>query len=312
MVGSKSWTGVFAATLCPFSEDESINEKGLRKYVRNVARVEGIEGVVVNGHTGEVMSLLPRERSLVTRVVVDEVGDEVKVISGVSAEGSAEAIEHARAARNAGADAVLLMPPHHWLRFGRDRRTAVGFVQDVAEAVDIKIILHQYPAWTKACYSLEEMLEIVKIPNVVAIKMGTRDMARWGYDYRQLKKAAPNVSILSCHDEYLLATLLDGCDGALVGFAGFVPELIVKLVECALSQDLKGAYSIQEKILPLSKIIYRFGEPSGSAHQRMKYALWLMGKFPSPVVRRPLRSLPQKEIDLIRRELNEAGFETVR
>ena len=50
----------------------------------------------------------------------------------------------------AGGDGILLMPPHHWLRFGRPSQTAIGFFQDVAEA-DTPIIVHQYPAWTKAC-----------------------------------------------------------------------------------------------------------------------------------------------------------------
>jgi len=309
---SAPWTGVYAATLCPFFEDEKIDEAGLQEYVRELADVSGIEGLVPNGHTGEIMSLLPRERARVTQLVKEAVGDKVKVVSGISAEGSLEAIEHAQQAKDAGADGILLMPPHHWLRFGRDMETAVGYFQDVAEAVDIKIVVHQYPAWTKAGYSLAEMLEMVKIPNVVSIKMGTRDMARWGYDYRELKKAAPHVSIISCHDEYLLATLLDGCDGALVGFAGFTPELIVNIVKAALNKDLEGSYRAQEKVRPLSQIVYRFGEPSSNAHHRMKCARWLMGKFPSPHVRRPLRPLPQSEIDRVRQELQDAGFETVR
>lgn len=308
----KPWTGVFPAILCPFRTDGGIDERGLREYAAEVAAVDGVMGLVANGHTGEISSLLPEERAEVTRAVAETVGGEAKVVSGVSAEGSAEAVVHARAARGAGADAVLLMPPHHWLRFGRKSETAVGFFQDVAEAVDIKIIVHQYPAWTRASYSLAEMLHLVKIPEVVSIKMGTRDMARWGHDYRELKKAAPEVSILSCHDEYLLATLLDGCDGALVGFAGLAPELIVELVVAALRGNLAAANRAQEKVRPLAKIIYRFGEPSGDAHQRMKAARWLLGKFPSPHVRRPLRPLPAEEVDRIRRELNEAGLETVR
>ena len=79
-----------------------------------------------------------------------------------------EAIDHAIAAREAGADAILLMPPHHWLRFGRAAQAAVGFVHDVADAAGIDVILHQYPAWTKAGYSLDEMREIVGHPRVVA------------------------------------------------------------------------------------------------------------------------------------------------
>src|SRR4030095_5448585 len=97
------------------------------------------------------------------REVRQRTGRDVKIISGVSAEGSLEGIDHALAAKQAGADAVLLMPPHHWLRFGRSAQTAVGFVADIAAGAGLPIVLHQYPAWTKASYSLAEMLEIAKL-----------------------------------------------------------------------------------------------------------------------------------------------------
>ncbi len=307
----KPWTGVLPATLCPFNDDDSIDETGLREYVRYLASVDGITGLVCNGHTGEVMSLRNHERARVTEIIADEVGHKVKVVSGVCAEGSDEAIAQALAAKSVGADAILLMPPHHWLRFGRTSETAVGFFQDVADGADIDIIVHQYPAWTKAGYSLQEMQDMVKIDRVVSIKMGTRDMSRWAYDYRNLKMSAPDVSIISCQDEYLLVTLLDGADGALVGFAGFVPELITALVKAALGGDLERANMIQNKVRPLSQIVYRFGEPSSDAHQRMKCAMTLIGKFPSMRMRRPIRPLPQSEIDRIAAELTDAGFDVL-
>lgn len=306
------WAGVFPATLCPFHEDESIDEQGLRAYMRELAAVDGVKGLVCNGHTGEITSLHPSERARVAAIVAEEAKGQVKIVSGVSAEGSLEAIDYAIATKEAGGDAILLMPPHHWLRFGRTSETAIGFFQDVAEGADIPIIVHQYPAWTKASYSLAEMLELVKIPQVVCIKMGTRDMARWRWDYEQLKEAAPDVPILTCHDEYLLASLLEGCDGALIGFAGFVPELMVEVVHSALNGDLIGARKARQLVDPLSRIVYNFGEPSGDAHQRMKCARWLMGKFPSMTMRRPLRPLPDAEIAKIRRSLETIGYECVR
>ncbi|MBI2191844.1 MAG: dihydrodipicolinate synthase family protein [Planctomycetes bacterium] len=307
------WAGVFPATLCPFHADESIDEEGLRLYIRELVAFEGICGLTCNGHTGEIMSLRPGERAAVTRVVAQEARcgvRRVKTISGVSAEGSLEAIDHALAAKEAGADAILLMPPHHWLRFGRSSETAIGFFQDVAEGAGIPIVVHQYPAWTKAGYTLEEMLEMVNIPQVVCIKMGTRDMARWLYDYERIKEAAPRISIVTCHDEYLLPTLLEAADGALVGFAGFAPELIVEMVHAALDGDLPAARRAQKKVAALARVIYRFGEPSSNAHQRMKCARWLMGRFPSPTVRRPLRPLPEAEVARIRSELEALGYDT--
>ena len=306
--------GVFAATLCAFAEDESVDEEGLRAYIGDLCAVEGLKGLVCNGHTGEIMSLRSAERAEVTRIFADEVEKSskgLKVISGVSAEGSLPAIDEAANAKEAGADAILLMPPHHWLRFGRSSRTAVGFFEDVAEGAGVDIIVHQYPAWTKAGYSLEEMLEIIKIPRVVCIKMGTRDMARWLWDYEQLKAARPELSIITCHDEYLLPTLLEAGDGALIGFAGFAPELMVNLVQACLDGDLKAAKNAQRTVAPLARLIYSFGEPGSGAHQRMKVAKWLLGEFSSPVFRRPLRPLSNKHIDAIRKGLQAIGLKTV-
>src|SRR4051794_19880378 len=78
------WTGVFAATLCPFHEDESLDEQGLFGYITELAGVSGIQGVVCNGHTGEIMSLRPDERSRVTQLVANAVAasnPNVKVVS---------------------------------------------------------------------------------------------------------------------------------------------------------------------------------------------------------------------------------------
>ena len=307
------WAGVFPATLCPFHADESIDEDGLQTYIAELASVEGVKGLTCNGHTGEIMSLRFAERNRVTQIVaaaIKATGRDIKTISGVSVEGSLEGIDHALAAQEAGADAILLMPPHHWLRFGRSARTAVGFFEDVASA-GVDIVVHQYPAWTRAGYALDEMKAMVQIPEVKCIKMGTREMSRWLFDYQELKKVDEDVPIITCHDEFLLPTLLEAADGALVGFAGFVPELIVELVHRALDGDYAGARETQKKVEPLNRIVYAFGEPSSSAHQRMKCARWLMGKFPSPQMRRPLRDLGAEEIAAIRRRLEDLGYECV-
>lgn len=299
----KPWSGVFAATLCPFREDQAIDEPGLIEYISELASVEGIQGLVCNGHTGEVMSLLAGERAQVTEIVAKTVAKsarEPKVISGVMAEGILEAIEHAHAAKEAGADAILLMPPHHWLRFGRKSETAISFCTEVADAVGVDIVLHQYPAWTKAGYSLEEMKEIVRHPRVVMIKMGTRDMSRWLHDFESLKESSPDTTVVTCHDEFLLPTLFEAADGALIGFAGFAPHLMVELVHAALNGDYQRAKKAQQIVAPLARLIYDFGEPGCGAHQRMKVARWLLGRFPSPHFRRPINPLPEEEVERIR------------
>jgi 4-hydroxy-tetrahydrodipicolinate synthase len=293
--------------MCPFLEDYSVDEEGLAAYLRWIISVGNVEGVVTNGHTGEIMTLRNAERARVTEIAVQAVGDNYKVVSGVCAEGCFDAIDQALALKEVGADAILLMPPHHWLRFGRTSETAVNFVREVARQSDMPIIVHQYPAWTKSGYSLEEMIELTRIPQVVSIKLGTRDMSRQRYDYLAIKQAAPHVSVLTCHDEYLLASLLEGADGALVGFGGYAPDLISELVRYALAGDLDNARRIRERIDLLCTAIYEFGEPTNDAHQRMKMAAYLTGRITSPLVRLPMPPLKQDVIDRMVGKLAEAG-----
>ena len=63
-------------------------------------------------------------------------------------------------------------------------------------------------------------------------------------------------------------TLVEGADGGLVGLAGFVPDFVVSLVKAILEEDLNGARKVYDGVYVVTKMVYRFGEPSGSAHQR--------------------------------------------
>lgn len=278
-MSQKKWRGVYPAVLLPFKDDYSIDEEGFRKLVRWVASHDGVEGIVVNGHTGEISSLLPHERAEAVRIAADELKGEKPVISGLSAEGTIEAVQHAQAIQEAGGEGILLMPPHSWLRFGMQPDSTVEYFKDVAAAVDISIIVHLYPNWTKATYNTDQILQMVSIPNVEAVKIGNRNMAQYEVDVKALKKHAPDVSILTCHDEYLLPTLIQGIDGALVGFASFVPDLIVSLVNAVWNEDLPEARRIYDRIYELKHAVYKMGEPSATAHARMKEAMYQRDYF---------------------------------
>ncbi len=143
---------------------------------------------------------------------------------------------------------------------------------------------------------------------MVAIKDGTRDLARYERNVRTLRQTAPDVAILTCHDEYLLPTLVQGIDGALVGFAGFVPELIVELVDAVRQEDLPRARQVSDRLYHLKQAVYRMGEPSADAHQRMKAATYLLDRISSPRVRPPLAPLPEETVAGLRRDLERVGL----
>jgi len=308
MKNKEKWSGVFPAVLIPFKDDYSIDEEGFRKLVSWVASHDGINGIVVNGHTGEIMTLLPEERAEAVRIAVDELNGRIPVISGVSAEGSIEAIQHAQAVEKAGGEGILLMPPHSWLRFGMQPESTVEFFKDVADAINISVVVHQYPTWTKASYTTDQLLAMAEIPNVVAVKVGQRDIAQYEVDIRALKKNAPNVALLTCHDEYLLPTLVQGIDGALVGFGCFVPDLIAQLVEHVKNQDLVKANEVYDRIYELKQAVYKMDEPSSTSHLRMKEAMYQRGLISSNLARRPVLPLSEKERKEIHQGLLKVGL----
>jgi len=281
------YKGVLPAMQVPFRQDFSIDEPELRRFAGWLAGVKGITGLVTNGHTGEVFALDAKERATVTRIVAEEAKGRMPVISGICVEGIGEACEHALMARQAGASGLLVMPPHQWLRFGMKPEHVVEHFSEIGKASGLDLVVHIYPSWTRAAYSSELLAELARLPQVKAFKIGTRDMNKYAVDIRHIRGAAPEKAIITCHDEYLLATMVQGVDGALVGFASFIPQKIVALYEAVRAGDLKKAMQIQFEINPLKDVVYGVGEPTGEAHARMKYAMFLAGIFASPLVRRP-------------------------
>jgi len=287
------YKGIFPALQVPFDEDLSIDEAELRRFTAWLLEHNGIGGLTTNGHTGEVFALTAHQRAAVTRIVVEETKGRVPVISGICCEGITEASEHAKMARDAGAKALLLMPPHGWLRFGMQQpENVVDYFNAVGEACGLDIIVHIYPAWTRASYSFETLRQLAQLPHVKCMKIGTRDMNKYANDIRTVREANPNVTLLTCHDEYLLASMVQGVDGALVGFASFIPDKIAELFAAVQAGDLKKAQEIQAWMNPLKNVVYGGGEPTGDAHARMKVAMAHAGILKSARVQPPTR-LPE-------------------
>ena len=300
--------GIIPALPLPFRGVESIDEPALRKLTTWVAGHEGITSVMTNGHTGEVFALSPEERAEATAIVADELKGKMPVISAVSCEGIREAELHARMARDAGAGGLDVMPPHTWLRFGMKHQHVIDYFQAIHDASGLGIVVHVYPAWTRASYSTDTLLALAAMPGVSAFKIGTREMNKYGRDVRLLRQAVPSKAYLTCHDEYLLASMVQGVDGALVGFGSFIPELITALWRAVQAGNLHEAMRIQTTIDPLKDVVYGLGEPTSDAHARMKLAMYLAGRLDTPHVRAPITAPSAEEEKAIRTALKNAGL----
>lgn len=301
-----AYKGIIPALQVPFRQDLSIDEADLRQFARRLAAVKGIAALMVNGHTGEVFALTARERTQVARIAADAV--EIPVIASVVCEGIADAVEHAAMLRDTRVAAINVMPPHHWLRFGMRPDHVVEYFAAIGEATGLDLAVHVYPSWTRASYTCETLAALARLPSVKLFKVGTREMNKYARDIQAIRQAAPRTAVLTCHDEYLLASMVQGVDGGLLGFASFIPELILELTEAVHAGDLKRAMACQERINPLKDAVYGMGEPTGDAHARMKLAMVLAGRLKSAAVRPPTRQPDAAARDAIVAALTEVGM----
>jgi 4-hydroxy-tetrahydrodipicolinate synthase len=311
MSGGRTFGGVIPAMAVPFRDDYKIDDDRLARFARWLAGCRGVTALMTNGHTGEVGSLLPEERAEVTRIVADATKSRVRVISAICAEGTFEAIEHARAAAHAGADAVDVMPCHMWLRFGVKEDAVYEYVKAIGGESGLDVVVHVYPASTKAAYSTRLMVRLAGLPQVKAFKMGERDLGRYERDIRALRAETPHVALLNCMDEYLFPTFVHRMDGTLVGCASLIPELTYDLFAAMAADDLTRAREINDRIWPIKEAVYGAGEPSGDAHARMKEGMVLRGIFRSALARPPVLPPSADEIAAMQAALTTARVPAV-
>ena len=165
------YQGILPAMQCPMKENFEIDYDELQRFANWLVNFKGVNGLVTNGHTGEIFSLSPKERAEVTKAVVEAVNGKVPVISGIAVEGIQEGIDQAAMLKDAGADGLLVMPFHHWLRFGFSPDHVIEYFSDLGKTSGLNLVAHIYPAWTKANYNSNEIYKIYKKQELFLVKM---------------------------------------------------------------------------------------------------------------------------------------------
>lgn len=294
--------GVQAAIVCPMREDGTIHADDLVIHVTSMCQTAGIGGLLVNGHAGEGHLLTQSEKRDVLRLVRQTASTRIVLTAGVTSEGTVAACEEARAAADAGADAVLIFPPNHWSR-GVDDGSVVEHHRTVAAACGLPVVLYKAPlGWGTLSYPPQLIAKLIDIEAVAGIKEGSWDVASYEEVWRLVKTRRPDVSVMASGDEHLLACFQIGTDGSQVSLAAIAPEPVLELYEAVRSKDWAGAKALHDRIYPLACEIYR-RTPTYLATARLKAALKLLGRIQSDRVRRPMRQLEAVEIENLSRVL---------
>jgi 4-hydroxy-tetrahydrodipicolinate synthase len=298
--------GVIPAVLLPFDNDLSIDERGFRSHLRDVAATKGLSAITVNAHSTEVASCSFDEQQHVLDLALDEIGDRLPLVAGIWADGSLEAACIARMASEHGAAALLVFPPAPFT-LGQTPDMAIAHFKRIADATDLPLIAFQYPLATGQGYPRDTLLQLVEqVPTVRAIKDWAGNVPQHEMHIRTLQSLPRPVNVLTTHSAWLLSSLVLGCKGLLSGSGSVIADLQAQLFRAVCAKDLAEAQRLNDRIYPLARAFY--ADPWTDMHNRMKEALVLLGRLPRAVVRPPLVKLPRAEIDRIRMALVEASL----
>ncbi|MDI9627508.1 MAG: dihydrodipicolinate synthase family protein [Acidobacteriota bacterium] len=298
--------GLVPAPVTPFTRDGDIDVDAIHRLGSWLGSFEGVKGLVVLGHAGEGTFCTADEQVQVIEEFVAATNGRVPVIAGITGEGTKVAVEEAKRAVAAGAKAGLIYPSHGWLRFGFQKGAPQDRYKAIYQEAGLDCILFQYPDATKASYDLETQLEIAGQEGVYWTKNGVRNMKRWDTEIPALRAAYPDLTILSCHDEYLLHTIMD-VDGLLVGYGNIAPELLLELIAAGKAQDWTAAKAVHNQMFPVTQNVYHRG-----SHMEgtvcLKEALVHRGVLEHATVRSPLLPLAAGAHEEIAAALDKAGL----
>jgi 4-hydroxy-tetrahydrodipicolinate synthase len=257
--------GSLVALITPMRDDGSVDEKAFERFVDWQIR-EGTHGVVPVGTTGESPTLSHDEHKRVVEIAIAVARGRVPVIAGAGSNSTAEAIDLTRHAKEAGADAALVVTPYY------NKPTQEGLYlhfKAIADAVDLPIIIYNIPPRSVVDMSVETMARLAQHPNIVGVKDATANLAR---PLHTKRNCGPAFCQLSGEDHTALAFLAAGGVGCISVTGNVAPRMLSTMHEAWADGDTKGAMAIQDRLVPLHDALFAETSPGP-----VKYAASLIG-----------------------------------
>jgi 4-hydroxy-tetrahydrodipicolinate synthase len=238
--------GIIPAVTTPFDASGAIDEAALERNVTAYLDA-GVHGLVANGTMGEAGSLSAAERRAVVGAIARAAGGRVPVIAGVSAGTPSAAIGFAADAAEAGATALMMLPP---LGYHGDAREVAAFYRAVAEAGGLPLMAYNNPAASGIDMAPALIAALADgIENVVAVKECSGDVRR----IPAIMELAPDLEVLVGGDDWALEGFAAGATGWVTGVADVAPADCVELWERCRAGDLEPARAIYRRLLPLAR-----------------------------------------------------------
>jgi len=285
-------TGSIVALVTPMNRDGGVDWPALDGLLDWHIDM-GTSAIVPVGTTGESATVSVAEHCEIMQHVVSQVNGRVPVIAGTGANATWEAIELTQAAKDAGADACLLVTPYY------NKPTQEGLFlhyKAIAEAVDLPQVLYNVPGRTACDMLPETVARLSEIEQIIAVKEATGDVDRT----RQILDLC-DITVYSGDDATACELMLTGAKGTISVTANVAPEKMAAMCNAAVAGDADQAKSIDESLQGLHTNLFLEANPIPA-----KWALAEMGRIQKSI-RLPLTELSAEYHDAVREAMRMAG-----
>ena len=289
------FTGSLVALVTPMRKDGSVDEPALASFVEwQVA--QGTQGLIPVGTTGESPTLSHEEHRRVVEITLEAAAGRVPVIAGAGSNSTAESIHFAQHAKEAGADAVLVVTPYY------NKPTQEGLFLHftaIADSVDIPIIIYNIPPRSVVDMSVETMARLAKHRNIVGVKDSTQSLVRPLHTAAACGEAFVQ---LSGEDHTALAFLAAGGQGCISVTANIAPAQCSAMHAAWTDGRVAEAMAIQRRLLPVHDAMFAESNPGP-----VKYGASLLG-YGSGHCRLPLAPIAEATQAKVRSAMTAAGL----
>ena len=257
--------GSFVALITPMRADGTVDEDAFAAFV-DWQIGQGTDGIVPVGTTGESPTLSHEEHMRVVAIAVEVANKRVPVVAGAGSNSTAEAIELTRHAKEAGADAALVVTPYY------NKPTQAGLelhYTAIADAVELPVIIYNIPGRSVVDMSVDTMARLARHRNIVGVKDSTANLAR---PLHQRAACGADFVQLSGEDHTALAHRAAGGHGCISVTANIAPALCSAMHRHWEDGAIGAAIAIQDRLLPLHDALFAETSPGP-----VKYAASLLG-----------------------------------
>jgi 4-hydroxy-tetrahydrodipicolinate synthase len=299
MMKFPKFRGVIPALTTPFHQNLSLDADGFARLVECVIQ-DGVDGVLVNGCTGESWSLTADEREVVFRTAVQAAGGRVPVVAGCSAITAAEAVEKVRQAERAGCSYVMISPP--WYVMPGPAEIADHY-DAVLAAAELPVLLYNIPRRTGVQLPVDLIDRLADHPKVAGIKESSKD---WGILSSVIRRAGDRISVFAGYASFFgLAALTEGAVGYMDSGTPVFGATSPRFFRACVGGDLPTARRLQSEMAAMLDRFFGLGTFPAS----VKASLELIGR-PGGPTRPPVRSLTAEQRATLRAAMLAAGFLT--